>query len=224
VLTLAHALSDGACPVVLHAGDLALADRYTALLHRHTRDHALDVWHTYADSFRGQILVRTGHPRTGLAMLRDAIDKLSGSGFVLFRVPFLAAFAEALLVEGRHGEALSAVGTALAACEGSGEGWAEAELWRLRGEILLSADGMGVAETAGDLFRRAMGIAREQKALSWELRAATSAARLLLLRGRVQEAADLLAFVRGRLKEGFGTADVLAADAVLAEARVQAPP
>ena len=82
---------------------------------------------------------------------------------------------------------------------------------------------MGVAETAGDLFRRAMGIAREQQALSWELRAATSAARLLLLRGRVQEAADLLAPVRGQFEEGFGTADVLAADAVLAEARGEAP-
>ena len=219
VLTLSNALSDGACPVALLAGDMVLADRYTAMLHRYTRDHALDVWHTYADAFRGQILIRTGDLTRGTDTLRTALDKLEGSGFVLFRTQFLAALAEALATEGRRGEALSVVDRALGLCAATGEGWFLPELHRLKGEMILEAGEAGSESAAVVQFEQAMGLAREQGALPWEIRAATSLAWLRLAQGRPQDAADLLVPVRERFTEGFETPDLVAADAVLTTAR-----
>ena len=209
VLTLTHALSDGACPIALHVGDLALADRYTAMLHRYTTEHALDVWHTYADAYRGQILIRTGDPNAGNAMLRAAVDRLSNSGFVLFRVPFLAALAEGLSMNGHHRDAIAVLDDALAFCRASAEGWANAELHRLRGEILLLEDAAGARKSAEEHFREALRIAADQRALAWELKAATSLARLRLAQNRTRDALDLLAPVRGQFTEGFGTRHVL---------------
>ena len=215
VLTLTHALADGACPIALQVGNLALADRYTGMLHRYTREHALDVWHTYADAYRGQILIRSGDRKAGIAMLRTAVDRLSDSGFVLFRVPFLSALAEGLSLNGQHRDAIAVIDKALALCRASEEGWAVAELHRLRGAILLADDPIGARPTAEQQFREALRIAADQGALAWELKAATSLARLSLGQDRDGDALCLLAAVRGRFTEGFGTSDVLAADAVL---------
>ncbi|WP_167458541.1 ATP-binding protein [Mesorhizobium kowhaii] len=218
VLTLTHALSDGACPTALLLGDVGLADRYTAMLHRYTTEHALDVWHTYADAYRSQILIRTGDLRTGIPMLRSAVDRLRDSGFVLFRAPFLGALAEGLSLNGQHVDAIAVVDNALTLCGASGEGWANAELRRLRGEILLRESAPGAHERAEEQFGQALRIAVDQQALAWELKAATSLARLRLTQDRAREAVDLLAPVRGRLTEGFATSDARAADAILEDA------
>jgi predicted ATPase len=88
---------------------------------------------------------------------------------------------------------------------------------RIKGELLLSQDAPGAAAAAEDHFRQSLDWARQQGALSWELRAATSLARLLRDQDRVGEARDLLAPIYQRFTEGFGTADLQAAKRLLAE-------
>ena len=83
-----------------------------------------------------------------------------------------------------------------------------AELVRVRGELLLLQGAPGAASAAEHHFRQGLDWARRQGALSWELRAATSLARLLRERDRIGEARDLLAPIYERFTEGFGTADL----------------
>jgi len=101
---------------------------------------------------------------------------------------------------------------ALQLVERTGERWFAAELDRQRGRLLLR---QGQAEAAEELYRQALGIAREQEAKLWELRAAASLARLWRDQGRRAAARALLAPVYDWFTEGFATADLKAAKALL---------
>ena len=105
-----------------------------------------------------------------------------------------------------------------AGTEQSEVGWLTPELLRLKGELLLLQGTSAGAETAENLFRRAVDGARQQEMLSWELRAATSLARLLRHRGRPAETVACLQPVYNRFTEGFGTNDLIAAKQILDEA------
>ena len=102
-----------------------------------------------------------------------------------------------------------------AASEQCETGWLTPELLRLKGELLLLQRTSAVAETAENLFRPALDAARRQEALSWELRAATSLARLLHTQGRSAEGLAILQPVYDRFTEGFDTADLRSARALL---------
>ena len=99
--------------------------------------------------------------------------------------------------------------------ERTAEGWIRAELLRTKGELLLAEGGPGTVTVAEDHFRRACDTARKQEALSWELRAATSLARLLRDQDRSTESAAILRNAYGCFTEGFGTADLKAATALM---------
>ena len=103
---------------------------------------------------------------------------------------------------------------ALQIVERTGARWFAAELNRHKGQLLLRR---GDADAAEELYRKALTIAREQEAKLWELRAAASLARLRRDQGRRAEARDLLAPVYGWFTEGFDTADLKEAKALLDE-------
>jgi predicted ATPase len=103
----------------------------------------------------------------------------------------------------------------IARAEGTDERWLMAELLRVKGELLRSEGAAGAAAVAEDLFRQALDWARRQGALSWELRAATSLARLLVDQDRSADALTLLQPIYDRFTEGFDTADLKAAKALL---------
>ena len=117
---------------------------------------------------------------------------------------------------GQAQEGLVATAEALAQVDRSGERFWEAELQRLKGQLLLQADPANQAE-AEACFHRALEIARSQKARSWELRAATSLARLWRDQGKPEAARALLAPVYEWFTEGFETADLKDAKALLNE-------
>jgi predicted ATPase len=98
--------------------------------------------------------------------------------------------------------------------ERTGERWLEAELYRHKGQLLLR---QGHSKAAAELYRKALSIAKEQAAKLWELRAAASLARLRRDRGRPAEARDLLAPIYGWFTEGFDTADLKEAKALIGE-------
>ena len=114
-----------------------------------------------------------------------------------------------------HFASLSPVPTeALPLVDTTGERWYEAGLYRLKGELLLQQHSDNDTE-AGNCFQKALDIARNQQAKSFELRAATSLARLWQRQGKRQEAHDLLASVYNWFTEGFDTADLQEAKALL---------
>jgi predicted ATPase len=128
----------------------------------------------------------------------------------------MARLAEALSRQGEHAEALATVSEGLEDQQRSGQRRWEAELYRLEGISLVGLNRVEDAETA---LQEALRVARRQQAKSYELRAATSLARLWGEQGRRAKARELLAPVYGWFTEGFDTADLKAAKTLLDELR-----
>ncbi len=127
----------------------------------------------------------------------------------------LALLAEAQRAAGQLAEAQGTVATGLAVAAQTGQPFFDADLHRLDGDLLLATG--GTADEAAARYHRALAIAREQGARSFELRAATSLARLWRDQGKRAEARDLLAPVYGWFTEGFDTRDLIDAKALLEE-------
>jgi predicted ATPase/DNA-binding winged helix-turn-helix (wHTH) protein len=173
--------------------------------------------------FRGWALVAQGHQEEGLAQMRQGLTGVLARGAAVFRPPYLTMLAEALGTMGHIDEGLQALTEARAALDEIGPHYSEAETYRLRGELVLrqagarhKAQGKTVQE-AEACFHQALAIARRQQAKSWELRATTSLARLWQSQGKRQDAYDLLAPVYEWFTEGFDTADLQDAKALLDE-------
>jgi predicted ATPase len=171
------------------------------------------LWQTVGQFLKGKLLVERGEFAQGLLVLRDAFETCERTGWHISYDEFKGALALGLAGTGRLDEALVALDDAMAAERENGHGWFAPELLRIKGEVLLqqAAD----RSTAEDCFNQAAQMAREQGALSWELRVALSVARLRASQGRRHEARALLASVYGRFTEGFATADLQAARTML---------
>jgi predicted ATPase len=128
---------------------------------------------------------------------------------------FLGALAEGLAGLGRITEAIAAVERALGRVERGGELWNLAELLRLKGELLIQQAADQSISAAEGCFVRALDVARQQGALFWELRSALSLARLRVRQGRRDDVRPILAPAYHKFTEGFETADMRAARAML---------
>ena len=117
---------------------------------------------------------------------------------------------------GQFGDAWRCIGEAVTAVETNKERWCEAGVHRTAGEIALLSPEPDAAK-AQEYFERALAVAREQQAKSWELRAAMSMARLWRSQGKMQQARELLAPIYGWFTEGFDTRDLKEAKALLGE-------
>jgi class 3 adenylate cyclase/predicted ATPase len=181
---------------------------------------ALSGEHGFADSLltgsfrRGAALAELGRIDEGIARMRDALAAMQSIGRELNRPTYLATLAAAYGKAGRTDSALALMAEALAIVERTGERHWEAEIYRLKGELLLESKGSSEAETS---FRRAIEIARSQSAKSLELRAVTSLSRLLQKQDKKEEARQLLAEIYSWFTEGFDTADLKDAKALLEE-------
>jgi predicted ATPase len=122
--------------------------------------------------------------------------------------------AEALGLAGRFADGLATVERGI---DRSQRGWLAPELLRIKGELLLLQGTTGTTQAVEEVFRQALDGTREYGALSWELRAATSLARLLRDQGRSTDATTCLQPIYDRFMEGFGTADLIAAKQLLDE-------
>jgi predicted ATPase len=163
---------------------------------------------------RGWAIVAPERAEEGVDQLRQGITAWRGVGAGLFWPYYLSLLAEGYGVMRRIEDALATIAEALGIADQMQEHCWEAELHRLKGEFLLqlSLDNRIEAESC---FHQALDIARSQQAKSWELRAATSLARLWQSQGKRQDTYDLLAPVYGWFTEGFDTADLKDAAAQL---------
>ncbi len=170
---------------------------------------------------RGAALIQSGQAEAGIAQLSKVLDSSRASGARLLLPAFLAALACGYGIARQVDKGFATLAEATALVESTGERDHEAELNRLKGELTLKrpeADSNSkVQEEAETCFRQALKVARLQSAKSWELRATISLARLLAKQGRRDEARTMLAQIYGWFTEGFDTADLKDAKALLEE-------
>jgi predicted ATPase len=206
-----------------HAGMAAAFARDVATVHAHGNDcvalaneHGFALWAARGRILQGWADAQGGEATTGIARIRDGLAADEATGARLSTPFHLTLLAKALALAGKIEEALAARDDALATAAASGEkGW-DAEIHRLQGELtgrLPCPDPAKAAES----FRTALAIAREQGTRGYELRAATSLARLWRKQGRQGDARDLLAPVYGWFTEGFDTPDLKEAKRLLDE-------
>jgi predicted ATPase len=181
-----------------------------------TTEQGLPLWLAAGVVIRGSALAAGGRAEDGIAVIRGGLADYRATGAELFSPYFLALLADA---HGRADQAavgLSLLADALDAVERTRVRWIEAELHRLQGELRLALPEPDQSE-AEACFRRALAVAHEQQAKLWELRAATSLARLWRDQRRPKEAHDLLSPICSWFTEGFDTADVKDAKGLLDE-------
>jgi predicted ATPase len=192
------------------AGERAETSRRLVTEHGFVQLMANETW------VQGLLLAQQGQLTEGIAQMQQGWAAYRATGANVRQPMYLAPLAEAYGQAGQVGEGLQVLAEALVYIEQAGERWWEAELHRLKGELLLlqSSDTYATAESC---FYQALALARRQQAKSWELRAATSLARLWKQQGKCADAHGLLAPVYNWFTEGFDTADLQEARALLEE-------
>jgi AAA ATPase domain/Adenylate and Guanylate cyclase catalytic domain len=183
-------------------------------LHDVAEAACLPHWTVVADWLRTFLLVHEGGANEAIPKLRAGIETSLAQGYAIEVPYYLTLLSEACLVAGRFDDARKSLDQAIERSERTGERWVEPELYRRRAQLRL-ADPAGDDAGATSDLRRALKAARAMNARFWELRAACDLARLRAHRGERQEAYDLLAPVYGWFTEGFDTADLQDARALL---------
>ena len=173
-------------------------------------------WKTNGELAHGCVLALTGKASDAIQILTSAITAFRATGST-WSLPFrLACLAKAHAELGQFEEASRRLDEAMIILEASKEVWAQAEILRVTGEIALMSPGRDATKAEG-YFEKALAVARQQQAKSWELRAAMSMARLWRSHDKAQQARELLAPVYDWFTEGFDTLDLKEAKALLEE-------
>jgi predicted ATPase len=206
-----------ACPVAFWVGDLSAAEHYVEMLLDHSTRHELGRWRVIGRCYEGMLVIQRGDVNTGSRLLRTVLGEPAAAGLAPRLLSFLIAAASGHA--GHIADGPPAIEEAIIRSEHTEEHWLIAESLRVSGELLLLRGEPGAAATAEGHFRHALDLAHQQGALSLALRAATSLARLWRSEARNGEAFELLASVYDRFTEGFTTADLKAAKALIEELR-----
>ncbi|MBI3795820.1 MAG: AAA family ATPase [Deltaproteobacteria bacterium] len=197
-----------------------------------SQEHELSYFQATGLMFQGWALVKQGNEADGLAQMQQGLALHKGNGGVVLSV-YLVLLTEAYRETNRPDEGLRVIGELLARIEEQGDRIYEAELYRLKGELLLNAergtlnDELKTSSVHRSSFRihrsgeaeacflKALDVARRQEAKWWELRATTSLARLWQQQGKKDEARQMLADIYNWFTEGFATVDLKDAKTLL---------
>jgi predicted ATPase/DNA-binding winged helix-turn-helix (wHTH) protein len=211
--SLLYALVFGLCPLTLERGDFGVTEgQISRMLRRSDTFRPMQVW---GQCYAGIMGIRTADTTGGLSLLRDGLKGFAKSNFQNRYVFFLGNMALGLFNAGDHCRALATIDEALDQSKMNDDRWYVAELMRIKGELVLRENEPEAAISAEALFSSSLDWARKQSALSWELRTATSFARLRKQQGRGTEAKALLEPVYLRFTEGFATKDLVEARSLL---------
>jgi predicted ATPase len=168
----------------------------------------------WATIIQGWVLAAQGQPQQGIARMQQGLATLQATGGRLRLPYYLTLLAEAYASSAEPATGVRLLAEAFAGMQHTAERRWEAELCRLQGTVLL-AHASAEPPTAEAYFHQALDVARRQQAKSWELRAATSLARLWQSQDKRAEARALLAPIYGWFTEGFDTADLQEARVLL---------
>jgi class 3 adenylate cyclase/predicted ATPase len=173
-------------------------------------ERGFELWRAMGMIGQGWALTEQGVVDDGIVRLRTGLNALRSTGREVLMSYFLGLLAQAYATAGQIEEALNTLAEPQVALDDGAERWWQAELYRLRGELILrrTESGPDDEQEAEECFRQALSTAREQRAKSLELRAATSLSRLWQKQGRKSEARRTLAGAYDWFTEGFGTPDL----------------
>jgi predicted ATPase len=191
--------------------DTLMAQYYAEAVIDISREHGLALYGAMAMIMQAWAASKFGGAREAIDQIRESLAALEATGTLLVRPHFLALLAEVFSKVDEIEEALHLLDKAMAMVNSKGERYYEAELYRLKGELLLKAN-QGNAE---DCFKRSLAIAESQKAKAWQLRTALSLARLYRSQGKAGEARNLLTPIYESFTEGFETDDLRDAGVLL---------
>jgi predicted ATPase len=197
-------------------GKYATAEAIVSDLVSLAQEQDSSLWRAGGMLVRGWVLALTGKASDSIHTLASGIAAWRSTGSTAFVPLFLSHLASANAELARFDDAWRCIDEATTAIETTKERWFEAEVHRVAGELALISPEPDAAK-ADTYFERALAVARQQQAKSWELRAATSLARVWRDQGKRDEARDLLAPVYGWFTEGFDTLDLKEAKALLHE-------
>jgi predicted ATPase len=185
------------------------------------REHGFAQYEILGTLLRGGALIEQGKYEEGIALLRQSIDALRSARAELGTSAWLTRLATAYLQTGRIEEGSAALAEAAEVGQRTGERFYEAELYRIKGELLQQStvenQNSTVEAEAEEYFMKALRLARRQQAKTFELRAATSLSRFWRRQGKEEEARQLLAEVYNWFTEGLDTADLKEAQQLLSE-------
>jgi predicted ATPase len=222
-LTLARELSEphGMAHATLFASvlyqlrrDTLMAQYYAEAVIDISREHGLALYGAMATIMQAWSASKYGGARAAVDQIREGLAALDATGTFLVRPHFLALLAEALTKLNEIDEALLLLDEAMDLVHSKGERYYQAELYRLKGELLLKQTTTNEAR-AEDCFRQSLSIAESQEAKAWQLRTALSLARLYRSQGKVVEARSLLTPIYDSFTEGFETDDLRDAGVLL---------
>ena len=193
--------------VQVFCGNYAAANAFADELAALAEDKWSSFWNACGMMNQGSVLALTGKASDAVQTITAGIATFRSTGSTAFMPLYLTNLAKAYVELGQIDGARRCIDDAMTAIETTDERWNEAEVNRIAGEIALMSPERDVAK-AEAYFERALAVARQQQAKSWELRAAMSMARLWRDQGKRDEARELLAPVYGWFTEGFDTLDL----------------
>ena len=211
--TLLYALYCAAVPRTL-CGNLTAASARAQELVALAEEKGFSFWQADSMINQGVVLAAAGGAPNAIGIMIAGMTARRATGATFWMPLYLPYLARAHAGLGQFEEAWRCIGEATTAAETTKETWCEAEIHRTAGEITLLSPEPNVAKAQAH-FARALAVARKQRAKSWELRAATSMARLWRGQGKGQQARDLLAPIYGWFTEGFDTLDLKQAKTLL---------
>jgi len=203
-------------PRHIECGDYAKAKALVDELVALADEKGLLYWKPMAMLLQGCLFARTGKASDAVQIITSGLTAYRSMGSTVYVSYFVSHLARAYAELGQFDDAWRCIGEAMTAVETTKERWCEADINRIAGEIALKSPEPDAAK-AEAYFERALAVARKQQAKSFELRAATSMARLWRDQGKPQQACGLLALVYGWFTEGFDTLDLKEAKALLDE-------
>jgi predicted ATPase len=214
--SICEALRLAVCPLAMMGGDLAVATPAVAKLGDIANAaNCAPFYSVLARCLGAKLSIMQGRFASGAASLRAEFDASEGTAWAIWQPEFMGALAEGLAGLGQPGDALAVIDQALAKADEGGECYYVPELLRIKGELLLRCEGEPAGGMAEQCFEDALVAAREQGALFWELRVALSLGCLRLRQRGPDRARQILAPVYDRFTEGFETADLRSARALL---------
>jgi predicted ATPase/DNA-binding winged helix-turn-helix (wHTH) protein len=211
------------CGSLLHApmlllwtGDLPGASDLIEQLIVYAGRYSLAPYLAHGIGLKGELAIARDQPEAGLDLLRGALESLRAQQYNIITTDFIGALAEGLRKTGQFKEALFTINGAIAHAKNSGVEFYLSELLRIKSQILAARHDRA---SAMNCLTEALAVARAQSALAWELRSTMILARMLCEGGQRDQARKALALVYDRFTEGFETADLKLARALLEDLR-----
>ena len=166
-LSLCYTLAQSACPIALLNGDFEQAERLIDELVEETTRHRLEVWHIYAQAYRGHLQFLQGEPEHGLPLMQRAVDELRSARFMQHHSAFVLALVEALMSAGQSDAANTLLDEQLTYLQRSSRLWVAPEILRLKGELTLR---LGDQVSGEALLDESLLLAKQSGQLGWHIR------------------------------------------------------